>query len=101
MVDVAQEVFTYLQDHYLVTFVISLIGGYSAVKTVAHGKRMSPIGFFALGLLGTFLGLFAFRYIGITEVLDLLPQFSFFFDLLAAYVGSFFLASLVHFIRPL
>ncbi len=101
MVDVAQEVFTYLQDHYLVAFVISLIGGYSAVKTVAHGKRMSPIGFFALGLLGTFLGLFAFRYIGITEVLDLLPQFSFFFDLLAAYVGSFILASLVHFIRPL
>jgi uncharacterized membrane protein YeaQ/YmgE (transglycosylase-associated protein family) len=101
MVDVAQEVFTYLQDHYFVAVVISLIGGYSAVKTVAHGKRMSPIGFVALGLLGTFLGLFAFRYIGISEILDLLPQFSFVFDLLAAYVGSFFLASLVHFIRPL
>ncbi len=101
MVDVAQEVFTYLQDHYVVTLVISLIGGYSAVKTVAHGKRMSPVGFFVLGLLGTFVGLFAFRTIGISEVLDLLPQFSFVFDLLAAYVGSFFLASLVHFIRPL
>lgn len=101
MVDVAQEVFTYLQDHYLVTFVISLIAGYSAVKTVAHGKRMSPIGFFALGLLGTFLGLFTFRYIGIKEVLDQLPQFSFFFDVLAAYIGSFILASLVHFMRPL
>ena len=56
MVDVAQEVFTYLQDQYLVTFVISLIGGYSAVKTVAHGKRMSPVGFFCLGLVGYFLG---------------------------------------------
>ncbi len=101
MVDVAKEVFTYLQDHYLVTLVISPIGGYAAVKTVAHGKRMSPIGFIVLGLFGAFLGLFAFRYIGISEVLDLLPQFSFFFDLLAAYVGSFFLASLIHFIRPL
>jgi len=101
MAEVAQEVLTYLQDHYLFASAISLIGGYSAVKTVAHGKRMSLIGFFVLGLFGTFLGLFAFRYIGITEVLDLLPQFSFFFDLLAAYVGSFFLASLVHFIRPL
>lgn len=97
----AQEVIRYSLDHLIFTFAIAFIAGFSATKSVAHGKKGNLLILFPLGLLGFFLGQFAILYLGLEKILWQLPEFRFIFDLLAAYIGSFILASLIHFIKPL
>ncbi|MFQ5850927.1 MAG: hypothetical protein ACE5JU_10110 [Candidatus Binatia bacterium] len=98
----AQEVLGYFQENLVATLVIALIAGFLAGKTVAYGgKRRGLVFFFAVGLLGSFLGQFAVLYFGLKEVLEQIPEFRLVFDLLAAYVGSFILASMIHFLKPL
>ena len=71
-----------------------------ASKTVAQAKRRIFVFYFIVGILGSFLGQFAILYLGIDEILDKIADFRPFFDLLAAYVGSFVLVTMVHFIKP-
>jgi len=101
MVDVLQQVFVYFQEHILATLAISLIAGYAASKSVTLGKQGGLIIFLIVGFFGTFLGQFAILYSGVKAVLDHVPEFRLFFDLFAAYIGSFILASLIRFVRPL
>lgn len=100
MGDAAQEVISYFLDHLIFTSAIAFIAGFCAIKSVAQGKRANLF-LFPLGLLGFFLGEFAILYLGLDEILWQLPEFRFIFDLLAAFIGSFILASLIHFIKPL
>jgi uncharacterized membrane protein YeaQ/YmgE (transglycosylase-associated protein family) len=101
MIDVAQQVFVYFQENILATIVISLIAGFAASKSVTIGKQGGLIIFLILGFFGTFLGQFAILYSGVKTVLDHVPEFRYFFDLFAAYIGSFILSSLVRLVRPL
>ncbi|MBI4487452.1 MAG: GlsB/YeaQ/YmgE family stress response membrane protein [Deltaproteobacteria bacterium] len=100
MKETAQEVLEYFQENLLATLVIALIAGFSASKTVAHGKKGNFALYLIIGLLGSFLGQYAILYFGLKEILDQLADFRLLFDLIAAYLGSFVLASLVHFVRP-
>lgn len=100
MEQIAREVLTYLQENLLAAIVIVVVAGFAASKTVAHGKKGSPVLYLIVGLLGSFLGQFAVRYFGIKEILDQVSEFRILFDLLFAYVGSFVVASLIHFIKP-
>ena len=97
----AEDVVTYFQDQLLVTIVFGLLAGFLASKTVAIGRNGHLAFFLAIGLIGSFIGQFAILYLGLDSVFDHVHQFRLFFDLLAAYIGSFLLASLVHFFRPL
>lgn len=101
MIDVAQQVLAYFEENLLAALAIALVAGYSASKSVTIGKQGGVIIFLVLGLFGTFLGQFGILYSGVVQVLDHIPQFRFFFDLFAAYIGSFILASLVRLVRPL
>ena len=100
MEKIAQEVLTYLQENLLATIVIVVVAGFAATQTVVYGKKRSPVLYLIVGLLGSFLGQFAVRYFGIKEILDQVSEFRIFFDLLSAYVGSFVVASLIHFVKP-
>jgi uncharacterized membrane protein YeaQ/YmgE (transglycosylase-associated protein family) len=97
----AENVLQYFQDQLLVTIVFGLLAGFLASKTVSIGKSGHLAFFLAIGLLGSFVGQFAMLYFNVEYVIGNVPQFRLFFDLLAAYLGSFLLASIVHFIRPL
>ncbi len=101
MIEVAQQVIVYFQENIIATLAISFIAGYAASKSVTMGKQGTLIIFFILGLFGTFLGQFAILYSGVNTVLDHVPEFRYFFDLFAAYIGSFILASLVRLVKPL
>lgn len=101
MRDAAQEVLEYMQGNPLVSLAIAIIAGYAAYKSVVHVKKGNPAVFFVVGVLGFFLGQFVIVYFGIGKILDEISEFRLLFDLVAAYIGSFVLAALVHFIKPL
>jgi len=101
MKETAQETLQYLQENLLISVVIAFVAGFAAYKTVVHSKKTNPALFFIVGLLGSFLGQFAIRYLGIKEVLDQVSAFQLFFDFFAAYIGSFVVATIYNFIKPL
>jgi uncharacterized membrane protein YeaQ/YmgE (transglycosylase-associated protein family) len=98
--ETAQEVLGYFRENLLATVVIALIAGFSASKTVAYGKKGNFALYLIIGLLGSFLGQYAILYFGLKEILDEISGLRLVFDLIAAYLGSFVLASLVHFVKP-
>ncbi len=97
----AEDVLIYFQDQLLVTIVVGLLSGFLASKTVAIGRSGHLAFFLAIGLIGSFIGQFAILYLGLDQVFDHVHQFRLIFDLIAAYIGAFLLASVVNFLKPL
>jgi len=98
--EIAQETFIYLQGSYLVSFMLALIAGLAAVKTVAYDQRTGVVLFLAVGLLGLFLGEFVLFWLNLDEYLEQLAALRIVFDFIAAYVGSFIIAAIIHFVKP-
>jgi len=51
-------------------------------------------------VVGLFLGEFVLLYYRLDEYLETISQFRILFDLIAAYIGSFIVAAIFHFIKP-
>ena len=100
MREIAAEVLQYFQENLLAAVVIAFIAGFLASKTVAHGGKGNTALYFFVGALGSFLGQFAIRYFGLKETLDQVAGLWLIFDLAAAYLGSFVVAAVIHFLRP-
>ena len=100
MREIAEEVLNYFQDNLLVILLIAFIAGFAAVKSVAIAKKGNPALYFIVGVLGAFIGQFGILYVGLEKILEQIPDFRFFFDFLAAYIGAFVLASLIHVFKP-
>jgi uncharacterized membrane protein YeaQ/YmgE (transglycosylase-associated protein family) len=100
MKEAAQEALKYLQDNLLLSIVIAALAGFAGMKTVSFAKKTNPALFFIVGALGVFLGQFAILYFGLKGIIDEISEFRLLFDLLAAYIGSFVVASLINFFSP-
>ena len=97
----AQEVIAYLQGSLLVSLTIAFVAGFAAAKTVAYeGRRFGAIFFLVVGLLGLFLGEFVIFNFELDNYIEPIAEFRLLFDLIAGYIGSFFVATIVHFIKP-
>jgi uncharacterized membrane protein YeaQ/YmgE (transglycosylase-associated protein family) len=57
--------------------------------------------FVIMGVIGLFLGQFVIFFFGLREYFERLPEFRFLFDFDAAYLGAFFVAAIIHFIKPM
>ena len=101
MKETALETSQYLQDNLLVALVIALIIGFLASKTVTHWGKSKIAVYFIIGALGSFVGQFVIRYIGLKPVLDQVAGMWLLFDVVAAYVGAFLIATLVHLFKPM
>lgn len=100
MSEIAHQTFAYFRASPLASLVIAFIAGFCASKTVVLGSRANILIYFVVGIVGSFLAQSVIFYFGAREVLDQMPSFRAFLDLLAAYVGSFIIAALIHFIKP-
>lgn len=100
MKEVAQEALKYLQDNLLLSIFLAAVAGFAGMKTVSLAKKTNPALFFIVGALGTFLGQFAILYLGLKDILDEVSQFRLLFDLLASYIGSFVVGTIVHMFSP-
>ena len=90
----------YVIDHPILTLVISFIAGFLATRIAAPNRRFGWFGSFIVGLMGFFLSYFVLSYPQLSEYLDSLHELRIVIDLLAAFVGSFVIAGIIHFIKP-
>ena len=101
MPEIAREVFAYFQGNPVLYVAMAFIAGFLAHKTVARDASSAFIPSAIIGALGLFLGQFMLFYFGLKEYLEKISEFRLFFDFFAAYIGSFIVATLIHFIKPL
>ena len=80
---------------------MAFLAGLAADRTVAHEHRSGFILFTLIGLMGLILSQFVILFFGLQGYLESLPQFRIVFDFIAAYVGSFIVAAIIHFVKPM
>lgn len=100
MQEIFHEVFGYLQSNPLAFLGIAFVAGLAATKTVAHESRSTFALFAVVGLIGLFLSQSMLLYFGLVDYLERLPEFRLLFDFIAAYVGSFVIAAVIHAVKP-
>lgn len=100
MQEIAGEVFTHLQENGLLSLGIAFLAGIAADKSVSHERRSGFIFFVLVGVIGLFLGQFMLLFFGLKDYLESVSEFRILFDFIAAYVGSFIVAAIIHFIKP-
>jgi uncharacterized membrane protein YeaQ/YmgE (transglycosylase-associated protein family) len=101
MMEIATEVSQYFQENLPLSLVIALAVGFLASKTVTHWEKSNIFVYFLIGALGSFLGQFVERYIGLKEVLDQVAAMTLLFDVVIAYLGSFVIAAIAHLFKPM
>jgi uncharacterized membrane protein YeaQ/YmgE (transglycosylase-associated protein family) len=101
MRETAQVVFHYLLGNPVIYLGVAFIAGLAANKTVAHDGRAGFFLYLLIGVFGLFLSQFVILFFGLQEYLEKLPEFRVLFDSLTAYVGSFIVAAIIHFIKPM
>jgi len=101
MRETAQVVFHYFLGSPVIYLGMALIAGLAASKTVAYDGRAGFFLYLLVGAFGLFLSQFVILFVGLQEYLQKLPEFRVLFDFLTAYVGSFIVAAIIHFIKPM
>ena len=94
------ERLVYIIENPVLTLVIAFISGFLATRLVAADRRPGTIGFVIIGLMGFFLGYFMLSYYDFNEYLDSLLELRIVIDMGAAFVGSFVIAGIFHFLKP-
>ena len=100
MGETLEKVAAYLQPNPVLSLGIAFVAGFAAVKTVAYDQRAGFILFALVGVVGLLLGEFVLLYYGLDGYLEPISEFRIFFDFIAAYIGSFIVAAIIHFIKP-
>ena len=100
MPETLQQVVAYIKANLAASLVIAFIAGFLATRFVAAERRPGVIGFTIIGSIGFFLAHFVINYYQLSEYLDSLQGLRIFIDLTAAFIGSFVIAGIVHFIKP-
>lgn len=100
MQEILLETLIYGIDNPLLTLLIAFLAGFLASRIVTADRRPGILGFTIIGLIGFFISRFVLSYFQLNETLDSLHELRIFIDLLAAFVGSFVIAGIIHFIKP-
>ena len=100
MQDVFIETLAFFSENPIVSLVIALSAGFLATRIVASERRPGVIGFTIVGILGLFLAQVVILFFGLNEYLEDLHQLRNIVYLFAAFFGAFFIATILHFIKP-
>jgi len=95
-----EKVAAYLQPNPVLSLGIAFVAGFAAMKTVAYDQRAGFILFALVRVVGLLLGEFVLLYYGLDGYLEPISEFRILFDFIAAYIGSFIVAAIIHFIKP-
>jgi uncharacterized membrane protein YeaQ/YmgE (transglycosylase-associated protein family) len=98
--ETARQAFSYIQANTVSSVVIAVLTGFAACKSVASDWKDIGLLFILVGMIGFFLGQFMIVSLGLKEFLNLLPEFTWLFDIVIGFVGSFVVATLLNFFKP-
>jgi len=101
MQEIGQEVLAYLLGNPVLYVGIAFVAGFAGNKTVAYEGRSGLLLFLNVGLTGLFLGHLMVFFFGLHAYLEKLPELRFLFFFIVAYIGSFIVAAIIHFIKPM
>jgi uncharacterized membrane protein YeaQ/YmgE (transglycosylase-associated protein family) len=99
--EAAAQVVAYLQLNPWLSLAIAFLTGLAGAKTVAYDRRAGLFLSLIVGVMGLFLGEWVVIYSGVNVYLERIAEFRLIFDFIAAYLGAFVVAALIHFIKPL
>lgn len=100
MGETLEKVAAYLQPNPVLSLGVAFVAGFAAMKTVAYDQRAGFILFSLVGVIGLILGEFVLLYYGLDGYLEPISEFRILFDFIAAYIGSFLVAAIIHFVKP-
>ncbi|HZH85641.1 MAG TPA: hypothetical protein VFD87_20985 [Phototrophicaceae bacterium] len=100
MGETLEKVAAYLQPNPVLSLGVAFVAGFAAMKTVAYDQRAGFILFSLVGVVGLILGEFVLLYYGLDGYLEPISEFRILFDFIAAYIGSFLVAAIIHFVKP-
>ena len=100
MGETLEKVAAYLQPNPVLSRGVAFVAGFAAMKTVAYDQRAGFILFSLVGVVGLILGEFVLLYYGLDGYLEPISEFRILFDFIAAYIGSFLVAAIIHFVKP-
>jgi uncharacterized membrane protein YeaQ/YmgE (transglycosylase-associated protein family) len=98
--EILREVSAYIQENPILSLGVAFVAGFAADKTVAYERRSSILFFLVVGLIGFFLSQFMLLLFGLKDYLEKVSEFRILFDFIAAYIGSFIVAAVIHFVKP-
>jgi len=101
MNETAQEVIAYVQSNPVLSLGMAFVAGFAGTKSVSYEGKSGLILYLLVGMIGFFLSQFVIIFFGLKEYIEKIPEFRLLFDFIAAYVGSFIVAALIHFVKPL
>jgi uncharacterized membrane protein YeaQ/YmgE (transglycosylase-associated protein family) len=99
--ETAAQVIAHLQSNPWLSVGIAFLAGLAAGKTVAYERRPGLLLSLIVGSIGFFLGEWVVIYSGLDFYLQQIAEFRIFFDFIAAYLGAFVIAAVIHFVKPL
>ncbi|HZD41996.1 MAG TPA: hypothetical protein VE131_14835 [Terriglobales bacterium] len=100
MREIAQQVVAYLLGHSILSIGLAFVAGFAAVKSVTSEAGGGIVGSLLIGGIGLFLSQFMLISTGLLHYIEPVAQFRILFDLIAAYVGAFVIAAMIHFVKP-
>jgi len=100
MQDIAQQVTEYLLGSPVLSIGLAFVAGFLAIKSVSSERGWGIIGAVLIGVVGLFLSQFVLASTGLLRYIEPISQFRILFDLIAAYIGSFIIAAMIHFVKP-
>ena len=100
MKELIESVILYVRGNLLANFVIVLIAGGAACRTVGSDRLSGPIIYCLVGIAGLFVSQLLLIQLDAAQYLEQIASFRMLVDFCAAYAASLFIAAIINAISP-
>jgi uncharacterized membrane protein YeaQ/YmgE (transglycosylase-associated protein family) len=100
MRELIELVIAYLRGNLFINFVIALIAGGAACRTVAADRLSGPVIYCLIGIVGLFASQLLVFQLDLGQILEQFAVFRVIIDLIAAYLVSLFVVAVINAINP-
>jgi len=100
MRELIESAILYLRGNLVANFVIALIAGGAACRTVGSDRLSGPVIYCLVGIAGLFVSQLLLIQLEVAQYLEPIASFRMLVDFCAAYVASLFIAAIINAINP-
>jgi uncharacterized membrane protein YeaQ/YmgE (transglycosylase-associated protein family) len=100
MGELIEPAIVYLRSNLLINFLIAMVAGGAACRTVGSDRLAGPVVYCIIGISGLFVSQILFIHFDLVPFLAQAGSFRMLFELCAAYAASLFIAAIINAINP-